>query len=204
MPRPKTDIEERIVEAARKCFLRSGVDGTSLRAIAATARTNLGMVYYYFPTKDDLFLRVIEAPYGRMLDDLEAVLAPGATVETRLRGLYDRVAAASEEEVHTFRLVLREALTSNHRRERIIERFMRGHIPLVLGLVADGRRDGTFDATKHPFEIVAALVSLAVVPQAMLRIVGNRTPMGSPPSGPALAEALVRALLHGVGDASSE
>ena len=60
MARPRSDIQKRIVLAARTRFLADGVDGASLRHIARAARTSIGMVYYYFPTKDDLFLAVVE------------------------------------------------------------------------------------------------------------------------------------------------
>src|SRR4029077_6434218 len=56
MARPRSDIQPRIVRAARERFLAEGVDGASLRTIASDAGTNVGMVFYYFPTKDDLFL----------------------------------------------------------------------------------------------------------------------------------------------------
>ena len=60
MARPRSDIEPRIVHAARRRFLKEGVDGASLRTIARDAKTSIGMVYYYFPTKDDLFFAVVE------------------------------------------------------------------------------------------------------------------------------------------------
>ncbi len=60
MARPRGDISERLVKAAREAFLTQGVDGASLREIAAEAGTSLGMITYYFPTKDDLFLAVLE------------------------------------------------------------------------------------------------------------------------------------------------
>ena len=59
MARPKSDIEPRIIHAARRRFLEDGVDGASLRKIAREAGTNIGMIYYYFPTKDDLFLAYV-------------------------------------------------------------------------------------------------------------------------------------------------
>lgn len=55
MARPRGDIEPRVLEAARKRFLEQGVDGASLRKIAEDAGTNIGMIYYYFPTKEALF-----------------------------------------------------------------------------------------------------------------------------------------------------
>src|SRR5262249_27779376 len=67
MPRPRTDIRVRILHAARARFAAKGVDGSSLRSIAADARTSIGMIYYYFPSKDALFLAVVEEVYGNLL-----------------------------------------------------------------------------------------------------------------------------------------
>ena len=113
MARPRSDIQPRIVRAARARFLESGVDGASLRTIAHDAGTNVGMVFYYFPTKDHLFLAVIEEVYAKLLDDLGAVLAGGAPVRDRLEQVFARIGRASAEELAVVRLVAREALLSS-------------------------------------------------------------------------------------------
>ena len=84
MARPRSDIAPRIVAAARQRFLKQGVDGASLREIAREAGTNIGMVYYYFPTKDDLLLAVVEEIYGGMVSGIRAALSREAPLEERL------------------------------------------------------------------------------------------------------------------------
>src|SRR5688500_20229561 len=91
MARTRGDIDARIVQAARARFLHEGVDGASLRGIAKDAGTNVGMIYYYFPTKDELFLAVVEDVYAGLLDDLTAAMADEHPVEERLRRVYRRV-----------------------------------------------------------------------------------------------------------------
>ena len=51
MARPRGDISERLIKAAREAFLTQGVDGASLREIAAEAGTSLGMITYYVPPR---------------------------------------------------------------------------------------------------------------------------------------------------------
>ena len=53
------------------------------------------MVYYYFPTKDDLFLEVVEETYGKLLADMTRALGPDVPVKERIRRLYARVGAIS-------------------------------------------------------------------------------------------------------------
>jgi AcrR family transcriptional regulator len=203
MARPATDIRLRLVHAARAQFLSLGVDGASLREIAARARTSLGMIHYYFPAKDELFFAVVEEIYQKLLADLEAALAPGPPVVERLRGLFHRVARLSGEELEVVRLVVREALVSSARRDRLIARFLRGHVPLVLGLLDEGVRTGALAAGRPLPLLLMATFALAGPPQAVARQVGARLGGKAFPSGRALADALLEVLLHGIGGAKA-
>ncbi len=197
MARPKGDIDVRILHAARAHFLATGVDAASLRAIAKSAGTNIGMIYYYFPSKDDLFLAVVEEVYSRLLGAISVALADDAPVAERILRLYTRLGQLDQVELDVVRLVLREALTSNVRFEQLFGRFQRGHIPLLLRTASDGLGDGTF-APNHPLLVTVALMALGAAPQAVLRLLGPLAPPGLP-SGEALAHRLRDMLLHGVG-----
>jgi AcrR family transcriptional regulator len=199
MARPRSDIKKRVVLAARSRFLAEGVDGASLRHIARAARTSIGMVYYYFPTKDDLFLAVVEEVYAVILADLLPALDPSLPVEERILRLYTRVGAITEDEIQVLRLVLREALISSARLERIVERFQRGHLPLILQLVFDGLGDGTFDSRVHPIVVFLSMMGLGGPGQLMRRVVAGRSPIPDIPTGTELSQQMLRILLHGVG-----
>jgi AcrR family transcriptional regulator len=199
MARPRSDIEPRIVTAARKRFVEQGVDGASLRTIARDAGTSIGMVYYYFPTKDDLFFAVVEEVYAKLLGDMTRALEPNAPVEERIRRIYARVGAVSDAELATVQLVVREALVSSSRLRRLITRFQRGHIPLVLGALADGIQEGSVDGSLPPVLLLLATLSVGAVPQFVRRAAGKRAPFSDLPSGEAFADVLVRVLFHGIG-----
>jgi AcrR family transcriptional regulator len=198
MARPRTDIGPRILEAAKHRFRQHGVDGASLRAIAKDAKTSIGMVYYYYPTKDDLFFAVVEKVYEGFLHKLEVALAPEGTVAERLGKLYQQLAEATDEEVEMLRLVVRDLLTTSSRFERLRERFMKGHVPLVLRTLMEGLGDGTFDRRHHPIVLVFATFALAGPPQAIRRALGNKIPVPGAPQGAELAKAMFDVLLHGV------
>jgi AcrR family transcriptional regulator len=199
MARPRSDIEPRLVNAARRRFLEQGVDGASLRTIARDASTSIGMVYYYFPTKDDLFFAVVEEVYVKLLSDMTRALEPNAPVEERVRRLYARVGAVTDAELTTVQLVAREALVSSARLRRLIARFQRGHIPLVLAALGDGVREGRIDSALPPAILLLSALSLGAVPQFVRRAAGKRAPFGDLPSGDAFADILVRVLFHGIG-----
>jgi AcrR family transcriptional regulator len=204
MARPQSDIQPRLLHAARGRFLREGVDGASLRAIAQDAGTNIGMVYYYFPSKDDLFLAVVEEVYVRLLDELEHLLAPARPVAERLSDLYRRLGALSADEKTIIRLVVREALASPARLDKLLQRFLRGHVPLLVALVRDGMAAGLFDSRLHPAVVLTTMMVIGGPAQQILLQVREflarlPLPLPTPPAGPALSAALMAALLHGVG-----
>jgi AcrR family transcriptional regulator len=199
MARPKSDIEPRILAAARARFLRDGVDGASLRGIASDAGTSIGMVYYYFATKDELFFGVVEELYERLLKDIEVAIAPDVPVRERVERLYARVARLSEEELLVMRLVLREALTSNTRFARLRERFQAGHVPLIARLIADGYASGAFDRALHPMVAMLSLAGLVAVPQLIRRVLDGRLPFPNAPAGEDLSKLLVGVLFSGTG-----
>jgi AcrR family transcriptional regulator len=204
MPRPRSDIAPRLVAAATERFGREGVDGASLRAIARDAGTNIGMLYYYFPTKDDLFLAVVEDVYAGLLADLERALARDQSPPARLRGLFHRIGALTDAEFRVLRIVIREALVSSQRLSRLVERFSRGHIPLVLATVHDGVRSGTLDGGVPFSALVLCIASLAGVPQMIRRVLQHEAPPLAAllPEADALAEIALKVLLDGVTPAS--
>jgi AcrR family transcriptional regulator len=171
VPRPPSDIAQRITAAARGRFLREGVDGASLRGIAEDAGTNIGMVYYYFKTKDELFLAVIEDVYEQLLRDIVAALDPQLAPEQRILKLYQRFAAMDEREFAVVRLMMREALISSDRLTRLARRFEQGHIPLVLQTLIEGAGGGRLDPDTALPVLAVSTVSLALLPQVMHRLI---------------------------------
>ena len=157
------------------------------------------MIYYYFPTKDELFLAVVEEVYAGLLEGFEAALSPDAPVEERIRRLYVRVGQVDEAEFKVMRLVVREALISSTRLDRLLQRFLRGHIPLAMSAVADGIAEGKLRNDIHPALFMMAMFAVGGPPQLFGRVARERLGIGDLPSAEALAATLVEILLHGIG-----
>jgi AcrR family transcriptional regulator len=199
MARPRTDIQPRIVRAARARFLAEGVDGASLRTIAADAGTNIGMVFYYFPTKDDLFLAVVEVVYSRLLEDLAKALAGEDPLRARLERVFTRLGHASDEELAVVRLVVREVLLSSERFARVFARMQRGHLALLLATLAEGVQSGVLDAAIPPPLLLIATFALGAMPQLIRRAAGDRPPFSSLPGPEKLAGESMELLLRAIG-----
>ena len=88
---------ERLIAAAFVVVAREGLDAASVKAIAAEAGINSGLLHYHFPTKDALF-------EAALLEALESYLL---RVRTR------RLATAREDQIKAFFGEARHAVTTD-------------------------------------------------------------------------------------------
>ena len=194
MPRPATDLRLRIVAAARAAFEARGFDGASLRAIARAERTTIGMIYYYFPTKDALWDAVIDEVYQRFLADLGGILARAGSLRDTLGAIGAHLAALTDADRAVIRLALRDALVSDERRGRLLARFQHGHVPMLLGAIARAQAAG--ELVDAPTALVMFLAGLATIGSQLL--LGNLPLPGLPPAGER-TEAVLALVFGGIG-----
>ncbi len=65
----------RIVEAALRVFARRGYHEATMDDIAAASRLSKGALYLYFPSKQDLFLSLVDSLAGMLIRRMEAAMA---------------------------------------------------------------------------------------------------------------------------------
>jgi AcrR family transcriptional regulator len=158
------------------------------------------MVFYYFPTKDDLFLAVVEQVYAGLLEDLGRALAPDVSVRERLERAFLRLGSASDDELEVVRLVAREALVSSERFGRVLSRAQRGHLGMLLGTLREGVERGEIDGSLSLPLLLVATLGLGALPQMVRRAsAGRATPLSSLPAAPELARTSVELLFRAIG-----
>src|SRR5262245_52276719 len=69
------ETRRRIVEAAWGVIAERGLAGLATRHVARAAGISHGMCHYYFETKDDMILAVVEQARRHWIDPLERLLA---------------------------------------------------------------------------------------------------------------------------------
>ncbi len=96
---PGVDRRRQILEAALDAFADEGFDGATTKAIAARAGVTHGLIYFYFPSKDDLFTAACELQASEVLErldltvDAEADDAPEVVLRRAIARLVEAVAA---------------------------------------------------------------------------------------------------------------
>lgn len=83
-------MEQRILAAAEKLFIRDGYPATSTTEIAREAGCNQALVHYYFRTKEKLFNRVLEGKVKEAFTALFSIEAGSGSFEAKLTRMIEK------------------------------------------------------------------------------------------------------------------
>jgi len=70
MDKTKHNTEHQILEAARKVFIRKGLEGARMQEIADEAGINKALLHYYFRSKEKLFSHIFETAINGIFDSV--------------------------------------------------------------------------------------------------------------------------------------
>jgi len=160
--RDATRTRAAILDAATQEFARHGLGGARVDRIAAQAKTNKRMLYYYFGNKDDLFLAVLEHAYEDIRAEEQALhlegLPPAAAMERLVAftwGYFLRhpefLSLLNTENLHRAEHLKRSA------------KIRALHSPLVAMLsdvLARGAREGVFRRGVDPVQLYISIAAL--------------------------------------------
>ena len=87
----------RILEAAEECFALHGYDATGVAEVCRRAGLSKGAFYHHFPSKQDLFLKLLDRWLARLDTQLEAPRTGAATVPEGLLRMADMAQQVFQE-----------------------------------------------------------------------------------------------------------
>ncbi len=148
-----------ILAVATHEFADKGLSGARIDAIAAATRTSKRMIYYYFGSKDGLYLAVLEEAYRRMraiesdlhLDDLP----PTDALQKLVEFTYDH----HRDNEDFIRLVMNENIQRGDylRQSQSIQQLNSKAIESVRDVYDRGVVQGVFRAGLDPVDIHSAI-----------------------------------------------
>jgi AcrR family transcriptional regulator len=81
------EVDERILDAARRAFLEHGLAGASIDEIASLASAGKPTIYARFPSKQALFAAVVARNVAAVIGRFEGRAPSGTTIDERLTNL---------------------------------------------------------------------------------------------------------------------
>jgi AcrR family transcriptional regulator len=138
---------DNILDVATKEFAGNGLAGGRVDQIAALTQTSKRMIYYYFGSKEDLYLAVLEREY-RKIRSLEADLElADIPPDLALRKLISSTFDYDEANPVFVRLVSIENIhqAAHMKRSNVIRELNVSVIEVIADILARGLRDGVFN-----------------------------------------------------------
>ena len=102
---PEPNARERILETAIKMFADKGYAGTSVREIVEQAGVSKPVLYYYFQSKEGLFLAILEMAEDLQKEVLARVLESSGDVLERFLLLYRRIYTGINENRNLYKMI---------------------------------------------------------------------------------------------------
>jgi AcrR family transcriptional regulator len=75
----KAERREQIMEVAREMYRTQSYDEINIKGVAERAGISHGLIYHYFPSKESLFLAVVEEGIREMLESMAPATAAAST-----------------------------------------------------------------------------------------------------------------------------
>jgi len=151
-----------ILKVATTEFADKGLAGARIDEIAEATSTSKRMIYYYFGSKDGLYVAVLEAAYGRMrqietnlhLSDLEP--------EEALRRLVEFTYDHHQSNEEFIRLVMTENVQRGEylAQSKEIQKLNGSALQTIHDLYTRGLKKGVFKKNLSPLEIHSAISAL--------------------------------------------
>lgn len=102
---PDGEVRQRLLDAAIELFTTKGYASTTVREIVTAAGVTPPVLYYYFGSKEGLFLCLMKEPWSRFEKAIGEARCDGTTARERLKGLCGRTMALFQEQMGIARLM---------------------------------------------------------------------------------------------------
>ena len=148
MARPRkganVDTRGRILRAAADEFARHGYNASGIERIAARARVNKALIYYYFRNKLGLYHEILHSSIAGLAAALAEVVGSRASADTKLARYVETLVGYLDANKHLGSILLRELADGGRRFDVAAFRTMLEIPPLLARLVGQGRAEKVF------------------------------------------------------------
>ena len=138
--RPREPWRERkraqILEAASRIFAMRVYHLVQMEDIARAARVGKGTLYRYFPSKEDLYLAIVDRAFALLIARLESEHVAAALPAVALERMIEAIVETFAQHLPSFRLIHRGEGRLFLRKKEVI-RAKRTHIARLLSEVLD-------------------------------------------------------------------
>ena len=159
-----SDTENRILQAAKKVFIRNGMSGSRMQNIANEAGINKALLHYYFRSKEKLFDAVFRYAFFKFVPKVEKILNSEKSLFEKIEIIADQYITALMKNQFIPLFVLHEI---NRNPKRLYELMQQvGLNPSVLAEQIQQEIKNGKIINVSPVQLIVNLLALCVFPVA--------------------------------------
>jgi AcrR family transcriptional regulator len=130
-PNDVLQFRQRLCDLALKAFAEQGVEGMSLRGLAAAAGCSRTTPYRYFKNKADILAAVRQAQFQRMADEAESVARSVSAPDERLIALARAYLSFALATPDAYRVMYSVSQQDEQRYPELVRQINRAQMPMV-------------------------------------------------------------------------
>lgn len=162
------DLRARLIDAAIACFVRKGIAGTSLRAIALEAAVTPALLHYYFGDKSQLVDAVVAERLLPILGEMRgSVERAGDDIAVLIAGFVRHMSEIVDRHPWWPALWVREVVCEGGMLRDLVINRVAPQLPQFLAArFAIAQQEGRLNADLDPRLLVVSLIGLTLFPAA--------------------------------------
>lgn len=154
--------EELILIAAKKVFIKSGMEGARMQEISNEAGINKALLHYYFRTKQKLFEAVFNKVFNKFLPKLDNILESEKTLEEKIELFVEQYINLIINNPHIPSFVLHELNRHPERLGQLIKGKI-SKIPLFIQSIEKEIEKGKIKPI-DPKHLIVNIIALCIFP----------------------------------------
>jgi AcrR family transcriptional regulator len=152
----------RISEAALRIFSDYGYNGATMRQIASAAGLSTGLVYHYFPSKEKVFVHLVDTGLQISLQAMRQLLSSPASAWERIKTYCEMVIATMfSGDASQYFLIMYQAMTQGKAITGLAEHIaaqVKGYYDLLVPVIIEAQESGDV-ISGDPWALTAAFLS---------------------------------------------
>ena len=137
--------EKEITEAARNRFAHYGFSKVTMEEIAADVGMGKASLYYYFPTKEDLFKSVIQKEQDLFVEEIESLTQKNLSADHKLRRYVNKRLDYFHQLVNLGTLNVHSFVEIKLMFKELFQGFEVQELALLQKILDEGKKKGEFD-----------------------------------------------------------
>jgi TetR/AcrR family transcriptional regulator len=159
-----SDTENRILQAAKKVFIKNGLSGSRMQIIANEAGINKALLHYYFRSKEKLFDAVFKYAFFKFVPKVEEVMNSEKSLFEKIELMADQYITVLMKNQFIPLFVLHEINRNPKRLYEIMQQVGLNPGKLVEQIKQEVKKGNIVNIS--PVQLIVNLLALCVFPVA--------------------------------------